>query len=68
MYTKITMCMCVYIAGENTQLYLVVVTKCVRVCVIQNTAIYKIQDIDIISLFSMRPNNYKAQVGIIYYY
>ncbi|KAK3880880.1 hypothetical protein Pcinc_014656 [Petrolisthes cinctipes] len=46
---------------ENTQLYLVVVTKCVRVCVIQNTAIYKIQDIDIISLFSMRPNNYKAQ-------
>ncbi|XP_066988662.1 synaptojanin-1 isoform X3 [Macrobrachium rosenbergii] len=47
--------------GENTQLYLVVVTKCVKVCSIQSTAIYKIQDIDIISLHAMRPQNYKSQ-------
>ncbi|XP_066988660.1 synaptojanin-1 isoform X2 [Macrobrachium rosenbergii] len=46
---------------ENTQLYLVVVTKCVKVCSIQSTAIYKIQDIDIISLHAMRPQNYKSQ-------
>nr|XP_045612351.1 synaptojanin-1-like isoform X2 [Procambarus clarkii] len=47
--------------GENTQQYLVVVTKCVRVCTIHNSAIYKIQEIDIISLHSMRLPNYKAQ-------
>ncbi|KAK8735010.1 hypothetical protein OTU49_005783, partial [Cherax quadricarinatus] len=46
---------------ENTQLYLVVVTKCIKVCTIQNTAVHRIQDIDVISLHSMRPANYKAQ-------
>lgn len=46
---------------ENTQLYLVVVTKCVKVCNFQSSSIYKIQEIDILSLHAMRPQNYKSQ-------
>ena len=54
---------CVFVLlGDNTQLYLVVATKCVRACVTQGTAIYRLQDIDIVSLHSMRPANYKPQV------
>ncbi|XP_063592185.1 synaptojanin-1-like [Penaeus indicus] len=48
---------------ENTQLYLVVVTKCVKVCNFQSSSVYKIQEIDILSLHAMRPQNYKSQVG-----
>ncbi|XP_076055462.1 synaptojanin isoform X2 [Oratosquilla oratoria] len=47
--------------GENTQLYLVVVTRCSKICSIFNSSVYKIQEVDIISLQAMRPANYKPQ-------
>ncbi|MCL4123585.1 UNVERIFIED_CONTAM: hypothetical protein GTU68_052599 [Idotea baltica] len=47
--------------NENTQLYLMVVTRCIKLCNIENSAICRIQEVDIISLHSMRSQNQKPQ-------
>lgn len=53
---------CISYAGENTELYLVVITRCVKVCVLLSTNVYKIQEVDIISLHNARPSGYRTQV------
>ncbi|CAL4124452.1 unnamed protein product, partial [Meganyctiphanes norvegica] len=50
-----------YCPRENTELYLVVITRCMKVCSFLGSYIYKIQEIDIISLSHIRPSNYKPQ-------
>ncbi|XP_018020970.1 synaptojanin-1 isoform X2 [Hyalella azteca] len=47
--------------SENTEYYLIVVTRCVKVCVLLNSSIYKIQEVDVISLQQPRLPGYKSQ-------